>query len=121
MYTMGQFSKVFQVNSKCLFSPLSTSIEAGLEHLAVGDSLGMPERAVAGEDKPVPEEGSPGMAAVEGSPEVGAVEGNPEPGNPVVGAGSTAAGGTPVLGEVADIHMGCSPLAWVCKADMAWA
>jgi hypothetical protein len=26
-----------------------------------------------------------------------------------------------VLEEVADIHMGCSPLAWVCKADRAWA
>jgi len=118
---MGQFSKVFQVNSKCLFSPLSTSTVAGLEHLAGEDSLGMPEQAAAGEDKPVPEEGSPEVAAVEGSPEVGAVEGNLEAGSPAVGAGSTAAGGIPVLGEVADIHMGCSPLAWVCKADRAWA
>ena len=99
---MGQFSKVFRVNSKCLFFPLSTSTVAGLEHLAVEDSLGKPEQAVAGEDKPVP---------AEGSPEVGAVEGNLEAGSPAVGAGSTAAGGIPVLGEVADIHMGCSPLA----------
>jgi len=108
---MGQFSKVFRVNSKCLFSPLSTSTVAGLEHLAGEDSLGMPEQAAAGEDKPVPEEGSPEVAAVEGSPEVGAVEGNLEAGSPAVGAGSTAAGGIPVLGEVADIHMGCNPLA----------
>ena len=78
---------------------------AGPEHPAVVDSQDKLEQAVAGEGKPVPEEGSPEVAAVEDTP-VGAVEDNPEAGNPVVGAGSTAAGGTPVLGEVADIHMG---------------
>ena len=93
---------------------------AGPEHQAVGDSQGKPVEAVAGEGKPVPEGGSPGVAAEEDSPG-GAVEGNPEPDSPAAGAGSTAAGGTPVLEEVADIHMGCSPLAWVCKADRAWA
>jgi len=101
-------------------SALSTSTVAGLEHQAVGDSQGKPEQAVAGEGKPVPEEGSPGVAAEEDSPG-GAVAGNPELDSPAAGAGSTAAGGTPVLEEVADIHMGCSPLAWVCKADRAWA
>jgi len=114
---MSQFSKV---NSKCLFSPLSTSTVVGREHQAVEDSQGNPEQAVAGEGKPDPEEDSPEVAAEEDIPEV-AVAGNPEPGTLAVGAGSTAAGDTPVLGEVADIHMGCSPLAWVCKADMARA
>ena len=90
------------------------------EHQAEEDSQGKPEQAVAGEGKPVPEEDSPEVAAVEDSPG-GAAEGNQELGSPAVGAGSTAAGGTPVLGEAADIHMGCSPLAWVCKADRAWA
>ena len=86
------------------------------------DSRGKPEQAVAGEDMPAPEGGTPEVVAVEGSPEEGAVGGNPEEGSPAAGAGSTAAEeGTPVLGEVADIHMGCSPLAWVCKADRAWA
>ena len=83
-------------------------------------SQGNPEQAVAGEGKPGLEGGSPEVAVEEDSLE-GAVEGNPEPGSLAVGAGSTAAEGTPVLGEVADIHMGCSPLAWVCKADRAWA
>ena len=92
----------------------------GPEHQAAEDSQGKPEEAVAGEGKPVPEGGSPGVAAEEDSPG-GAVEGNPEPDSPAAGAGSTAAGGTPVLEEVADIHMGCSPLAWVCKAGRAWA
>jgi len=102
-------------------------VAAGLEHLAVEDSQGKPEQAVAGEDMPAPEGGTPEVAAaVEDTPGEGAVGGNPEGGNPeggspAVGAGSTAAEGTPVLGEVADIHMGCSPLAWVCKADRAWA
>ena len=114
---MSQFSKV---NSKCLFSPLSTSTVVGREHQAVEDSQGNPEQAVAGEGKPDPEEDSPEVAAVEDSLG-GAAEGNQEPGSPAVGAGSTAAGGIPVLEEVADIHMGCSPLAWVCKADRAWA
>ena len=80
-----------------------------------------PEQAVAGEDTPAPEGGTPEVAAVEDTPEEGAVGGNPEAGSLAVGAGSTAAEGTPVLGEVADIHMGCSPLAWVCKAGRAWA
>lgn len=102
------------------FSPLSTSTVAGQEHPAVGDSQDKPEQAVAGEGKPVPEEGSTELAVVEDNPG-GAVEGNPEQDNPAVGAGSTAAGGTPVLEEVADIHMGYSPLAWVCRADRAWA
>jgi len=119
---MGQFSKVFRVNSKCLFSPLSTStVAAVLAHLAVEDSQGKPEEAVAGEDMAGPEGGTPEVAAVEDTPEEGAVGGNPEEGSPAAGAGSTAAEDTPVLGEVADIHMGCSPLAWVCKADRAWA
>lgn len=83
-------------------------------------SQGKPEQAVAGEGKPVPEGGNPEVAAVEDSP-VGAVEDNPELDSPAAGAGSTAAGDTLVLGEVADNHMGCSPLAWVCKADRAWA
>ena len=117
---MSRFSKDFWVNSKCLFSQLSTSTVAGLEHQAVEDIQGKPEEAVAGEDKPVPEGGSPGVAAEEDSPG-GAVAGNPELDSPAAGAGSTAAGGTPVLEEVADIHMGCSPSAWVCKAGRAWA
>jgi len=97
-------------------------VAAGLEHLAVEDNQGKPEQAVAGEDKPAPEGGTPEVAAVEDSPEEGAVGGSPEEDSPAVGAGSTAAEeGTPVLGEVADSHMGCSPLAWVCKADRAWA
>ena len=118
VYTMS--SQKFWVNSKCLLSPLSTSTVVGPEHQAAEDSQGKPEQAVAGEGKPVPEGGSPGVAAEEDSPG-GAVAGNPELDSPAAGAGSTAAGGTPVLEEVADIHMGCSPLAWVCKADRAWA
>ena len=85
------------------------------------DSLGSLVQLVAGADKPDPGQGSLGVAAAGGSPgEV--AEGNPEEGTPAVEeAGSTAAEGSPVLGEVADIHRDCNPWAWVCRAGRAWA
>ena len=84
------------------------------------DSLGSLVQVVAGEDKPDLGQGNLEEAAAGGSPgEV--AEGNPEEGTPAVEVGSTAAEGSPVLGEVADIHRDCNPWAWVCRAGRAWA
>ena len=76
------------------------------------DSLGSLEQVVSGEDKPDLDWGSLGEV----------VEGNPEEGTPAVEeVGSTAAEGSPVLGEVADIHRDCNPWAWECRAGRALA
>ena len=94
---------------------------AGQGRLAVEDSLGSLVQVVAGEDKPDLGQGNLGVAAAGCSPgEV--AEGNPEEGTPAVEeVGSTAAEGSPVLGEVADIHRDCNPWAWECRAGRALA
>ena len=106
-----------RVNSQDKVQPtvnaLSISTVAGLEHLAVEDIQGKQGQAVAGEDMPGLDQDNLVVPAVEGSPEEVAGD-SPEGavgGSPVEGPGSTAAGDIPVLGEVADIHMGYSPLA----------
>ena len=94
---------------------------AGQGRLAVEDSLGSLVQVVAGEDKPDLGQGNLEEAAAGGSP--GEVAGgNPVEGTPAVEeVGSTAAEGSPVLGEVADIHRDCNPWALVCRAGRAWA
>ena len=93
---------------------------AGQGRLAVEDSLGSLVQVVAEADKPDLGQGNLGVAAEGDSP--GEVAGgNPEEGTPAVEVGSTAAEGSPVLGEVADIHRDCNPWAWECRAGRALA